>query len=253
MRYPSTSAGLIFYLDPSRRYVNFNQFAYPALQAQSIVNRATENAIIQNTSAAQPVWSGSSLSSTYTAVNIPGSYPGLPGLTFAGSQYMEYNNLSSSATGTETALTVVCVANCASTGGTLWSFGDASTDVFSLSYGSGTLTLQEVNSSSTFTATKTVTASTLHVFTAIRVANTITLRVDGVAGTPTSVTSETEPFTTFTVGALNSGGSVSSEFNGTMGKLTAYLGAADIYQAETELLLAYGIIQGASVNLQPGF
>jgi hypothetical protein len=253
MRYPSTSAGLLFYMDPARRYVNFNQFAYPALQAQSIVNRATEMPITQNTSAAQPVWSSSAISTAYSAVNTPGSYPGLPGLTFAGSQYMEYNNLSSSATGTEVPLTVVCIASCGSSGGTLWSFGDASTDVFSLSYGSGTLTLKEVNSSNTFTATKTVTASTFHVFTAVRVANTITLRVDGVAGTATSVTSESEPFTTFTVGALNSGGSVSSEFNGTIGKLSVYMGAADIYQVETELQLAYGLIQGASVNLQPGF
>jgi hypothetical protein len=253
MRYPSTSSALLFFLDPARRYVNFNQFAYPALQAQSIVERATSSAVIQNTSAAQPVWSGSAISSTYTAVNVAGSYPGVPGLVFAGSQYMEYNNLSSSATGTETALTVVCVASCASAGGTLWSFGDASTDVFSLSYGSGTLTLKEVNSSATFTATKTVTAGTFHVFTAVRVANTITLRVDSVAGTATAVTPESEPFTTFTVGALNSGGSVSSQFNGTMGKVAVYQGAADIYQVETELLLATGIIQGASVNINPGF
>jgi hypothetical protein len=253
MRYPSTSAGLIFYMDPAKKFVNFNQFVYPALQAQSIVNRATEMAIIQNTSAAQPVWSGSAISAPFTAVNVPGSYPGLPGLTFAGSQYMEYNNLSSSATGAETALTVICVASCGASGGTLWSFGDASTDVFSLSSSGTTLTLKEINSSSTFTATATIVENTLYVFTAVRVANTITLRVNSVAGSATSVTAETEPFTTFTMGALNSGGSVSSEFNGTIGKLAVYLGAADIYQAETELLLAYGIIQGASVNINPGF
>jgi hypothetical protein len=253
MRYPSTSAALLFLLDPARRYVNFNQFAYPALQAQSIIEKATQAAVIQNTSAAQPLWSGSAINSTYTAVNIPGSYPGVAGLTFSGSQYMKYDNLSSSATGTETPLTVVCVASCGASGGTLWSFGDASTDVFSLSYSGGTLTLKEVNSSATFTAAATVTASTFHVFTAIRAANKIILRVDSVAGSPTSVTAEAEPFTTFTVGALNSGGSVSSQFNGVLGKVAVYAGAADIYQVETELLLATGVIQGASVNTNPGF
>jgi hypothetical protein len=67
------------------------------------------------------------------------------------------------------------------------------------------------------------------------------------------VTAGTVVPTTFVVGALNSSGSVSAQFTGSIGTLAVYGGAADIYQVETYLLQDAGIIRSASVNINQGF
>lgn len=258
MRLPATSAPLTFLMDPSRAFVSFNQFAYPTLKAQSIVNRALDTAIIQNTSAAQPVWNQALLAGTYSFRNYPG-YPGASGfnagkagLSFSGAQYLSYNDLSSSYAGAEVPVTVVCQVACGSSGGTIWSFGNASTPVLKLSYGSGTLTLSETNGSGTFSAAATVDTA-VHVITATRVANTLYLRVDGAAAANHSITAGTEAFTTFTVGALNSAGSVSAQFNGSLGMLAVYSGAADINSVETFMLQDAGVIRGPTSGTNSGF
>lgn len=253
MRTPATSSAQTFYLDPTRRNVIFNQFAYPTLQALSVFNKANDTAVIQGTSNLQPVWSGSLLAGTYVGRNNPEA-TGISGLLFSGSQYMKYDSLATTYATPELALTVVCMVSCASTGGTVWGFGDPSdTYTLSLSYAGGTLSLSEVNSHGTFTASATVTHDTVHVVTAIRVGNTLTLRVDQLAGSAVAVTAGTAVPTTFTVGALNSNGSVSSQFNGSIGKLAVYSGSADVFGVEVAWLQDLGVIRGPTSGTNTGF
>jgi hypothetical protein len=260
MRLPATSAPLTFLISPYRKGILFNQFAYPALQVQSVMNAATMLPVIQNTGTNQPVWSQNALAGPYVATNAPGSpgvnnaAAGIPGFVFSGSQYFEYDTLASSYSTPESALTVVCQVAPATSGGTVWSFADA-TDGYSLSlsYSGGNLVLAETNVHGTFSTSYAVTHGTLHVVTAIRSNNVLSLRVDGSQVGTAAVTAGTVVPTTFVVGALNSGGSVSSEFNGTLGSLAVYTGSADIYSVETFMLLEPGIILGPSSGINSGF
>lgn len=263
MQLPATSAAQTFLMDPARKYVNFNQFAYPALKVQSVVERATQNAIIQLAGANQPVWSQAQLGGTYFARNFPGYpdvtnasnaavSPNLPGLLFSGAQYLEYDALAASYSGAEVPVTFVCQVQCASAGGTIWGFGDAGTDVLELVYGGGLISLTEVNSHGTFSAAASMD-NNAHVVTAIRSGGVLILRVDGVQVASHAVTAGTEPFTTFAVGALNSGGSVISQFNGSLGVVAGYNGQADVLSVETFMLLDLGVIRGPSQGINSGF
>lgn len=258
MRLPATSAPLTFLMDPSRKYVQFNQFAYPALQALSVFNRATDTAVIQSTSANQPVWSQAQIAGTYSGRNYPGYpgvagvSPGIPGLLFSGSQYMESNDLAALYAGAEVPVTVTCQVACGSSGGTIWSFGSANTRKLSLSYAGGTLSFTEINGSGTFTAAATVDTA-VHTITATRANGFVTLRVDGAQAATTAVTASTQTFTTFAVGALHTNGSVSSQFNGSIGKLAVYSGAADVLSVETFMLQDAGVIRGPSSGINSGF
>jgi hypothetical protein len=257
MKFPATSAPQYCLLSPGRRFVQFDQAAYPSLKVRSVLNRATGNAFIQNTADARPTWSNNAIAGTYSARNNPGALlttAGSAGLTFAGGQYLEQDSIATVFATPESAMTVVCVVNPASSGGMVWSFADAGSDGYIyLSYGSGVFSFVEENSHGVFTASATVAAATTHVVTCIRSNATLTLRVDQVAGSPVTVTAGTVVPTTFCVGALNFGGSVSLQFNGSIGDLAVYGGNADVYQIETFLLQAVGVIRGPSSGINTGF
>jgi hypothetical protein len=258
MRLPSTSAALTFLMDPSREFVQFNQFAYPALQALSVVNRATDTAVIQSTGSNQPVWSSNQLQGTYSWRNNPSTTtpgtPGSPGFLFSGAQYLEFDSLASVYAAAEAPLTVVCAVSPAAAGGTIWSFADASDSYYlSLSYATGNVVLKEINSHGTFSTSFAVTHDTIHVVTAVRSGNVLTLRVDGSQAGTAAVTAGTAVPTTFVVGALNSNGSVTSLFNGSIGTTAVYSGSADILSVETFLLQDLGIIRGPTSGANSGF
>lgn len=268
MHLPATSAAQTFLMVPARKYVQFNQFAYPALQVFSVVERATQRAIIQSTGSAQPTWSQAELGGQFFYRNFPGYpdttnaagaavLPDLPGLGFSGAQYLECDTIASYYAGSEVPLTVVCEAQCLNAGGTLWGFGDASDGYYlSLSFssgGGGTFTLKEVNSSGTFTASATGYGNNAHVVTAVRAGGSLFLRVDGAQVATAAITGSTENFSTFVVGALNSDGSVSSYFNGSLGTVAVYNGQADILSVETFMLQELGVILGPSVGINSGF
>jgi hypothetical protein len=258
MHFPATSAPLTFLMTPSRKFLQFNQFTYPALQVRSLINRANETPIIQATSANQPIWAQSLLAGQYMSGNTPGfpatssgQTPGLPGLSFTGSQYLEYDALASLYAGAETPLTVVAMVACGSAGGTVWSFGSATTTKLSLSYAGGTLSLTEVNGNGTFTASATMD-NNLHIVSAIRMNNTLILRIDNAQVATAAITASTESFTTFVLGALNTSGSVSSQFTGSMGHVAVYSGSADVLPVEVFLLQVAGIIRGPSSGINSG-
>lgn len=263
---PSTSAGCVLLLDPSRRNVLFNQFAYPTLKVQSVNNRATDMPVIQSSGAAQPGWAGNLIQGTYAWMNNPGTArllpPGLPGLSFtaASTQYLPYNSIASFANN-EANVTVVAVVSGLNTGvGTVFGFGAAgATPKLSLSASGGTLSLVESNGS-TFTASHAITAG-VHVVTAARANNSLVLRIDGAQVATATVTGASESFTTFTVGAVNSGGSVGTYLTGSLGPLAVYKGPAnglgnglaDVFSVETYLLQRYGVIRGATSGANSGF
>lgn len=259
MRFPATSAPQYFFLDAGRKFVQLNQFTYPTLQALSVVNRATGNAVIQSTGSLQPTWSGNALQGPYSYINNPGvlgSTPaGIGGFTFAGAAYFEQDSVATSAAGSaEAALTVVCTVNAASSGGVVWSFADATTDGYLyLSYGSGAFSFTEENTHGTFTASATVTAATTHVVTCTRAGGNLVMRVDQAAGSPVAVTAGAETYTTFCVGALNSNATIVKQFNGVIGHLAVYGGSADIDEVEVFLLQAAGIILGPTSGTNTGF
>lgn len=487
MQLPATAAAQTFSMDPARKYVEFNQFAYPSLQALSLVNLATGHGIIQSNGANQPFWSQAALGGPYYFVNFPGYpddttvggvavAPNRAGLVFFGAQFFEHDPVASLYAGVEAPVTVVCevapvvssgppapsflytstfgalasstltntgstivegdiglypgtsitgfppgiytgtehltdgtahagetsanaayvagqalaggtviaggtigtgttltpgvykatsslnltggtvtldgggnpnavfifqiastlvtasstqvvlvggaqpqnvfwfvgssatlgtgtqmvgtiIANASITdnggstiqgrlialtaavtlndttiivpgaqaagggvgGGTIWAFGDAGTDLLSLSYDGyhGMFTATEVNASGTFTASATATAAA-HVVTVVRAAGLLFLRVDGAQVASAAVTSNTELFTTFVVGAENSVGVVSNFFTGALGRLCVYNAGqgnvpADILSVETFMLQELGVIRGPSVGINSGF
>ena len=255
MRFPQTSAALFLYMDPAQKFVAFNQFAYPTLQIQSVVNRATEVGMIQTTTAAQPVWSSTAIAGTYVARNNPEA-TGMPGLVFAGAQYIEHDAIATALATAETAFSTTCTVAPGVSNGTIWSLCDGTSGYYvSLAYTSGTtLAFKEVNSNGTYTTSVAMTAASVHVVSTIRSANILTLRVDGaVAGSPATVTAGTAVPSKFIVGALNASGSLATYFNGTLGKLAVFKGSADIDAVETYMLMQSGIIRGPTSGTNYGF
>lgn len=257
---PSTSAPLYFLASAERRDILFNQFVYPALQVQSIRNRANETAVIQNTSSAQPTYLGNALQGTYSWQNNGGGNsnpPGRAGLVFATSQYLEYDGIAASFSGAETPITIVAAVSGITTG-TILGFGSAgTTPTLSLSMSGGTLSWKQVSSAGTFTASATM-GTGVHVVSATKANGAVTLRIDSAQVATTSVTAATETFTTFCLGALNNNGTVGSFLTGNIGVAAVYGGngaggPADVYQVETYLLSQYGVIRGASSGINSGF
>lgn len=136
--------------------------------------------------------------------------------------------------------------------GTVWGFGTAAgTPYYKLSFSGSTLTLTE--STGPATATATITASTVHVVTAVKTATSITLRVDGAQISTTAISPSVTPYTTFCVGAVNVGGAATLNYNGVLGKLVVYPGQADVLQVETEFLVQAGVIRGTTSGTNSGF
>lgn len=247
MRQPSTSAAMYLRMSAGARFVLFNS----SLQVSSVLNRATELPIVAT--AAQPTWNGSALAGSFLYQNFPGA-TGLAAIQFASasSQFLRYDTLSGLFSGAETPITVTALVSCTTpssgTAQTVFGFGNASTTKLALQYQSGNIQLVEINGSGTFT-TSNATDSNAHCITAIRASNTLTLRVDGVqVGSIAAITSNTEAFTTFCIGALDTGGTVGTFFNGNITDIFAYGagqngGMADIVDVETFLMRASGIIR----------
>lgn len=267
---PSTSSPLHFLITGERRDIAFNQFAYPALQVQSVLNRATSLAVIQGTSAAQPLHAGSGIKGTYSWQNNPGAggnasssstSPGRAALSFATSQYLEFDTLATNGAfnGTEAPMTVVAVVSGLSTGA-VFSFAatGAATPKLSLSVSGGTLSFTQVSSAGTATASVAIDTNA-HVVTATKANGALTLRVDSAQVATAAVTAASETFNTFCVGAVNSNGTVGTYLTGSLGTLAVYgtqgntTGMADVFQVETYLLEQYGIIRSASSGINSGF
>ena len=272
---PLTSAPCYFFITGERRDIAFNQFAYPALQVQSVINRATEHAVTQNTSSAQPLHVGSGIQGTYSWQNNPGSggnsasssaTPGRSALSFATSQYFEHDGIATATgagagafNGAEMPITVVAAVSGLSTG-TVFGFAatGSATPKLSLSVSGGTLSWTQASTAGTFTASVAISTGA-HVVTATKANGSLTLRVDSAQVATTAVTAASETFNTFCVGALNSNGAVSSYLTGSLGTLAVYgaqgntTGMADIFQVETYLLEQYGIIRSASSGINSGF
>jgi hypothetical protein len=272
---PSTNSPCYLSLNPTLQYVTLGTANLPTtLTASAVQNRAgLGDAVIQNTASAQPGWSSNAVVGAYIATDKPGagSYPttsaagtsalsGVPGFTFNGStQYFEYDTLASKFTGTEVGITVVCVVTCSAlTAGpfAVWSFGAAGTNnTLTLQYVSGAVQLVNNDSGTSYTASVSGVNSGLAVVSATRIANSLSLRVwTNNAGTPTLNTSAAAPisvpaaatYSTFCVGALNSNGSVSNKFTGTIGRLAVFgvqagTTVADVEETEAEWLLSAGI------------
>lgn len=253
MQLPITSAPLYFLMDPDRKFVNFNQTTYPTIQVASVLNRATELPIIQGTSSAQPVWSVAPLSGTYSwqanpSQQVPGT-PGIPGMTFAGAQFLPFNSLGAKASGTEQPFTMVSQANCVTfasgTAQTVWSFGSTSsaTPKASLVYQSGLFKFSVTNSAGTFTASATADALT-RTITCVNSGTTLTMISGGSVVATASITAAAETYNTFTIGALNSNGTTNAFFNGAIGKVLMYGGVADVTDVDLELRYKLGSLRG---------
>src|ERR1700722_5548245 len=158
MRLPKTSAPNFLYLDPARKYVNLNQFTPGTVEIYSVLNRANETAMI-NTGSGAPGWSPTGLQATYAWRNNPGAVipgtPGQPALTFATSEFLEYDALASQFSGTEKPMTMTCVMSCSAfasgTANTVWAAAatGAATPILTLKYTSSNLHVTETSSGGT--------------------------------------------------------------------------------------------------------
>lgn len=259
MRLPATSAANILLLDAGKKFVKINQFGTPGvLQVQSVLNRANEATIIQNTAAAQPTWSSNGLQATYAWRNNPGTTqatpPGQPAIMFASasSQYLEYDALATSFSGTETPFTIVSLYSCSTPSSgtnTIWSAtaSGSATPILSLHATGGNIVFTETSSGGTITATA-ATDTNAHVVTCTRTGTNITLRVDGAQVATTAIASPaSQTYTAFCIGSQNFT-SNTNFFNGAIHTVAAYLGVADIDEVEAYLLLRAGIQRGNVFN-----
>jgi hypothetical protein len=289
MKLPLTSAANTFRISPSRKTILFNSGAYlttatsSTLQVQSVINEATQTAVIQNTAAAQPTWSGSAMvGATFTyagspagTVSILAQQPGGPGVNssnvaaspafiFNGtSQYFEYDTLAGQYPN-DAPVTVVATFNTSAAAGTIIGFGTTSNGhlLQLVVTSSTTVAFQEINGTATYTATASgLSENTTYVVTGIRANGFLTIRVNGSQATAVAIgTAGTDTYTTFAIGALNSNsaatptGSIYSGtfFAGQIAEVLVYSGNADIYAVEDELLLKYGLVLGLSSGKETG-
>jgi hypothetical protein len=290
MRLPLTSAANTFRIAPSRKTILFNSGAFlttatsSTLQVLSVINEATQTAVIQNTAAAQPTWSSTAMvGATFTyagspagTVQVLAQQPGGPGVNssnvpaspafvFNGtSQYFEYDALAGQYPN-DAPVTVVATFNTSAAVGTILGFGTTNTGhLLQLVVTSSTsVAFQEINVGGTFAATASgLSENTTYVVTGIRANGFLTIRVNGTQATAVAMTpTGSDTYTTFTIGALNSnvasGTPTGSNFSGTyftgqIGEVLVYSGNADVYGVEDELLLKYGVILGNSSGKQSG-
>lgn len=250
MKIPQLSGPLYLLMQPSFKYA----LTDANNKCSSVINRATELPVLQLTAASQPTLAQTA-AGQWRSTNFPKSTT-ISALVFSGAQYMSHDVLATRFSGAEPPLTVLSVASCTSpaTGTqTIWSFVGAGTSLV-LQYNSSNIVLKEVNGSGTFTVT-VATDTKLHVFTAVRSATTLTLRIDGVQAGTTALTANTETFTTFSVGGTNTAGTVSNFLTGAIAT-TVVAGLAvnsGIYPVEIDQLVATGIIRSATSGTNVGF
>lgn len=251
MKFPASSAPIYFLMQPSFK----DSLTDVNNKCISVPNKITGLSIIQPTSSLQPTLTSSGLAGSFRSTNVPES-TGISSLSWLGSQYMEYDTLAARYSGTEIPLTIMATASCTSPAtGTqvVWSLGSAgTTPILSLQYNGSNIVLKQISSGGTATCTFATDAK-LHVFTAVKSATALTLRVDGVQVATAATVSATETFTTFVVGAQNNNGSVSNYLTGTTATIAAYAGVADVYPAEIEQLVGTGIIRSATSGTNVGF
>lgn len=227
MNLPFINAPLLAWFQPHGSYINRESNSASVL---SIIDRFNGLLAIQNTVANQPTVT--SLNNSYGAI------------TFAGSSYMSCNTLGSQVSGK--AFTVSFIAECSTpASGTplvVVSLGNSATTAkFQLAFASGNLTFTAVNDSATSTSASAATDNKIHVYTILFDTTQWTVRVDGVQVLNHSTAST---FTTnlFTLGALNSNGSVSDNFLGGISDLVVYSGAiSEVGNVEAYLLNIAGI------------
>jgi hypothetical protein len=270
MELPLTSAPQTFWINGNRDALLFNTGAYATtatsstLQVASVLNRAgKQNAVTQTTSANQPTWSSNALVGTHlvdmgwgATIASGATVAGSPTLIFGGSpQCLEYDSLASLYSN-DAPVTVVAVVSNITAGGKICEFGvSTSTHYLALEAASTTsLIFSELNATSTYTASATITAASTHVVTGVRSGGFVTIRVDGAQIATTSIaTAGTDVYDRFCIGAGNANGSIASYLTGQISELAVYSGAADILSVETYLLQKYGIIRGATVTTNSGF
>lgn len=240
-----------------------NSAATFVFQIGSALTTASATQVVL-TGGAQPqnvFWFCTSAATLGTGTNIVGTIIAQTAITDNGGSTVEGRLISTTAAVNLNDTTIIVPGaqggGGALGGGTVWAFGDAGTDLLSLSYASGMYTVTEVNGSGTFTASAT-TSSAAHVVTVVRGGGSIFLRVDGTQVATAAVTANTELFTTFVVGGERSLGVVSNYYTGALGRLCVYNSGqgnvpADILSVETFMLQELGVIRGPSVGINSGF
>ena len=246
MYLPATAAPYAFLMSAGGRFVTINS----SLAVSAVVERVTNKAILQSNTNFQPTWGRTSLSGTFSSTNTP-STTGIAGLTFATNDSLEFDSLASELV-TNPNFTVTTVVNCPtatnSTAQTVWGLGSGtSTPTLALQYQSSNFNFTEVNSNGTYTASA-ATDNKTHVVTCIKNNNVLTLRVDGAQVATQNVTAAgVDQFSTFCIGGLNSNGSVSANFNGTLADVIVWFGAADVQATEAFLLQFAGVVRSTTL------
>jgi hypothetical protein len=269
------------------------------LQISAALNKVGNQGILApdtSTTTTQPGWSKIGITTPYYTTDWPGSYyvsgapgtasvpaiTGTAGFTFANAQYLSCDAIASTFSGTSVGITVVCVVQ-ASAGSnatnTVWELNaNTGSPSLRLSFNTaGTTATFQDSSSGGAVSQAGLVAGTAYVITATRSASGLLMRITAAtsttnplaltqtqtsgAYTPSSLT-----YSTFTVGASNTGTTTSptiaNKFTGSIGQLMVFgIGAgqtitsggntypcADIENVETDMLIEAGILLGDVVQ-----
>ena len=242
---PQLSAPVIFWYDPASAIVN----RAGGTGVVSILDTVSGYSLAQLTTANQPVFNINGIQagpqgivgSTYKNENYDLSF------TAASTQYLTNANIGAALSKQD--FTICWVSNVTSIAGTpgyVFSLGHsgAGTGMVAVAFGSGNATIAATNDSNTTVSHSTTDDGKAHAFTLVKQGTTLTMRRDGVQIQQLTTLSGTYTFDTFTLGALNTAGSVASPFGGNVLQIAGWLGAVAAPEpVEVYLMAQSGVSQ----------
>lgn len=225
MQLPLLSQPCLAFFDAHQGVTNYKG-SNGSLNVESIVDRITGAAAIQGTETAKP---------TFTKVNKKlASYPGWD---FAGAHHFSFDRLSASL---GSKFTIVLVSTCSTPASasnqTFLSIGGATAKTYFYAASSNIQLVDTNDANSTSSANTGITLDgNSHVYTLLvdKSAGTVKLRQDGIQIGSLSGLTGNHTYTYFTMGALNVGGSVSAQFNGSIGGAAVASGVVDYTSLES--------------------
>jgi len=235
MPLPNTVSPPVAYFDVQTGYVNISSSVF------SVVDQISGLAASQTVVANQP---------TFSAVALTNLLGGLSfaGITFGGSAFLSFNRLATLLSGSgSNSFTLMVVASCsapASSTQSLLAFGNSgsntTTELFVNASNVGVIDRNDAGTSVT-ASDSTVLDTKAHVYTVINNLATgiITVNKDGVQDFTLSGAGGVHTYNTFTIGGRANNGSTLELFNGTIGSVVAWFGAADYTLVEDYMLNRY--------------
>lgn len=237
MQLPLISQPVFAYFDATDSLKTYSNYPSISNLADLVNNKFAK----QSTNANQPTFNPKDISVPFYASSLV-----YAGIDFAGSQWLSCDPIAS----TLGAYTVVIAASCSTpaSGTNLDLFGvgntgsTASTQVY---FNSSSVNATDINDAATTVTTigqGEIIDTKLHIYTMLVNSTSLTVRQDGYQ-ILTATISGAHTFNTFTIGGLNSNGSVTNTFKGTIAEMVVFnaINGNDYVNIERYMMMKYGL------------